>query len=53
MKNQKPIWKKNKYGKWYKLKPVTDKITFIPCDEFDQTYRWQKTNKGYPAKRLK
>lgn len=21
-------------------------VRFIPCDEFSQTYNWQKTNKG-------
>jgi len=27
------------------LKPANDKVRFIPCDEFSQTYRWHKTNK--------
>jgi len=29
------------------------KVKFIPCSEFEQTYRWHKTNKGSQTKRVK
>jgi hypothetical protein len=35
------------------LKPLNDKVKFIPCDEFIQTYRWHKTNKNNKTKRTK
>ena len=28
-----------------KFKQPKGKVKFIPCDEFSQTYNWQKTNK--------
>lgn len=28
-------------------------VKFIKCDEFSQTYNWQKTNKGLKTKRTK
>ena len=53
MKKGKSLWRKNKYGKWYKLKPINDKARFIPCDDTTKTYTWQKTNKGSQLNRLK
>ena len=41
----KSLWRKNKYGKWYKLKPATDKVKFIGCDEKSQTNYYSRTNK--------
>jgi len=29
-----------------KFKTTKKEIKFIPCDEFNQTYQWHKTNKG-------
>ena len=29
------------------------KVKFIPCNEFEQIYRWHKTNKGSQTKRVK
>ena len=35
-----------------KNKPPKDKPErFIKCDEFNQTYNWQKTNKGNKLRR--
>jgi hypothetical protein len=48
MKSQKPIWRKIK-GKWVNLIELSKEKKFnsiMPCDEFSQTYRWQKTNKN-------
>ena len=53
MKKEKSLWRKNKYGEWYKIKPINDKVIFIPCDEFTQTYQWHKTNKGDKINRKK
>ena len=36
-----------------KFKPPKGKVKFIPCDEFSQTYNWQKTNKGEKSKKIK
>ncbi len=36
-----------------KFKPPKGKVKFIPCDEFSQTYNWQKTNKADKVKRTK
>jgi hypothetical protein len=53
MKKGKSLWRKNKYGKWYKLKPINKNTIFIPCDDATQTYTWHKTNKGSKLNRLK
>jgi len=53
MRKQKSLWRKNKYGKWYKLKPVNNKEVFIPCDDTTQTYNWQITNKSGKLKAKK
>jgi hypothetical protein len=53
MRKKNSLWRKNKYGKWYKLKPLNDKVRFIPCDDTRQTYNWQKTNKGSQLNKLK
>ena len=53
MKKQKSLWRKNKYGQWYKLKPVNNKEVFIPCDDTTQTYNWQITNKSGKLKSKK
>ena len=53
MKKQKSLWRKNKYGQWYKLKPVNNKEIFIPCDNTTQTYNWQITNKSGKLKAKK
>jgi len=53
MKAKKSLWRKNKYGRWYKLKPINNKIKFIPCDELNQTYTWHNTNKSSKLNRLK
>ena len=36
-----------------KLKKKKKEIKFIPCDEFSQTYNWQKTNKHGKLKTTK
>ena len=33
--------------------PTNKPVKFIKCDEFSQTYNWQKTNKGLKTKRTK
>ena len=53
MKKQKSLWRKNKYGKWFKLKPINYKEVFIPCDDITQTYNWQITNKSGKLKSKK
>jgi hypothetical protein len=40
----KTLWRK-KNGKWYKLKPPTDKVKYIACDETSQTNYYSRTNK--------
>jgi hypothetical protein len=41
----KSLWRKTKSGKWYKLKPPTDKVKYIACDETSQTNYYSRTNK--------
>ena len=41
----KSLWRKTKSGKWYKLKPQTDKVKYIACDETSQTHYYSRTNK--------
>jgi len=41
----KSLWRKTKSGRWYKLKPATDKVKFIACDETSQTNYYSRTNK--------
>lgn len=46
MGKKKSLWRKNRYGKWYKLKePEGKTVKFIPCDEDKQVYNWSRTNK--------
>jgi hypothetical protein len=46
MGKKKSLWRKNRYGAWYKLKePEGKKVRFIPCDEDKQIYSWTRTNK--------
>ena len=40
----KTLWRK-KNGKWYKLKPHTDKVKYIACNETSQTNYYSRTNK--------
>ena len=46
MGKKKSLWRKNRYGAWYKLKePEGKKTRFIPCDEGKQVFSWARTNK--------
>lgn len=46
MRKKKSLWRKNRYGAWYKLKePEGKKTKFIPCDEGKQVFSWTRTNK--------
>ena len=36
-----------------KFKHLKGEAKFIPCDEFSQTYNWQKTNKHGKLKTTK
>jgi len=47
----KTLWRK-KNGKWYKLKPHTDKVKYIACDETSQTNYYSRTNKKITYKEL-
>ena len=54
MTKKKSLWRKNRYGKWYKLtEQKNKKIKFIPADEFSQTFTWHKTNKSEQLKKSK
>lgn len=38
---------------YYRKKTKDKPIKFIACDEFNQTYNWQKTNKQGKTQRTK
>jgi hypothetical protein len=41
----KSLWRKSKSGRWYKLKPATDKVRYVSCDEQSQTNYYSRTNR--------
>ena len=53
IKIYKGIYKTINMKKKRTFKAPNKPVKFIKCDEFTQTYNWQKTNKGLKTRRTK